>query len=118
MAYLPSQRSIIAADVITHGIDGFVIPIRSAEAIAERLELLYRDKELRQEMSRAALAKARSEMSWETYASRLCACYQSRFDREKRESSRSEMRWRDEGPPDRRLISTMPIVAARSNRSP
>jgi glycosyltransferase involved in cell wall biosynthesis len=72
-----------AADVITHGIDGFVVPIRSAEAIAERLELLYRDKELRQEMSRAALAKARSEMSWETYANRLCAFYQSTFDREK-----------------------------------
>jgi glycosyltransferase involved in cell wall biosynthesis len=69
-----------AADIITHGKDGFVVPIRSPEAIAERLELLYRNEELREEMSRAALAKARSELSWETYANRLCVFYQSTFD--------------------------------------
>ena len=69
-----------AADVITHGKDGLVVPIRSPEAIAERLELLYRNRELREEMSRGALAKARSELSWETYAKRVCGLYQSTFD--------------------------------------
>ena len=66
-----------AADIIRDGTDGFVVPIRSSEAIADRLELLYRDKQLRQEMSCAALAKARSGLSWETYACRLCALYAS-----------------------------------------
>lgn len=66
-----------AADVITHGEDGFVVPIRWPEAIAQRLELLYRNEELRREMSRAALDKARSELSWQRYAKRLCALYRS-----------------------------------------
>ena len=63
------------ADVIFHGRDGFVVPIRSHEAIAEVLELLYRNQELREEMSRAALAKARSDLSWELYFHRLCRLY-------------------------------------------
>jgi glycosyltransferase involved in cell wall biosynthesis len=66
-----------AADVITDGTDGFVVPIRSPAVIAERLELLYRDEALRQDMSRSALTKARSELSWETYANRLCGFYRS-----------------------------------------
>jgi len=66
-----------AADIVTHGKDGFVVPIRSPEAIVEHLETLYRDEELRQEMARAALNKAQSELSWETYACRLCALYAS-----------------------------------------
>ena len=72
-----------AADIICDGTDGFVVPIRSSEAIAERLELLYRNNQLREEMSRAALAKARSELSWETYACRLCALYASLLKAEK-----------------------------------
>jgi glycosyltransferase involved in cell wall biosynthesis len=70
-----------AADLIAHGEDGFVVPIRSPEAIAERLEQLYRSEDLRQQMSRAALAKARSELSWEKYAERLCEFYRSVFER-------------------------------------
>jgi glycosyltransferase involved in cell wall biosynthesis len=66
-----------AADIITHGKDGFVVPIRSPEAIAEHLQTLYRDRELHVEMSRAVLAKAQTELSWETYARRLCQLYVS-----------------------------------------
>lgn len=69
-----------AADIIRDGTDGFVVPIRSAEAIAERLELLYRSEDLCREMSRAALGKARSELSWEKYARRLCGFYRSVFE--------------------------------------
>jgi glycosyltransferase involved in cell wall biosynthesis len=64
-----------AADIIKHGSDGFVVAIRSPEAIAEHLERIYRDEKLRREMGRAALAKARSELNWETYARRLCGFY-------------------------------------------
>jgi glycosyltransferase involved in cell wall biosynthesis len=70
-----------SADVVSNGRDGFVVPIRSPEAIAERLELLYRDEELRQEMSRSALAKARSELSWQKYADRLCDLYRTLVNR-------------------------------------
>jgi glycosyltransferase involved in cell wall biosynthesis len=66
-----------ASDIITNQKDGFIVPIRSPDAIAEHLELLYRNDELRQEMSAAALAKARTELSWERYAVQLCKFYYS-----------------------------------------
>jgi glycosyltransferase involved in cell wall biosynthesis len=66
-----------AADIVTHGEDGFVVPIRSPDAIAEHIETLYRDRTLRQEMSDAALAKARNELGWDRYAGRLCDFYRS-----------------------------------------
>lgn len=68
-----------AAEIIREGKDGFVVPIRSPEAIAERLDLLYRNRKLLLGMSTAALAKARAELSWETYADRLCTLYQSLY---------------------------------------
>lgn len=63
------------ADIVTHGNDGFIVPIRSPDAIAERLEELYRDRELLKAMSEAASAKARNELGWDKYASRLCDFY-------------------------------------------
>jgi glycosyltransferase involved in cell wall biosynthesis len=69
-----------AADIIHDGRDGFVVPIRSPQLIAERLELLYRNNQLRQQMSHAALVTARSELSWEKYARRLCRFYRLVFE--------------------------------------
>jgi glycosyltransferase involved in cell wall biosynthesis len=70
-----------AADIVTHGKDGFVVPIRSPDAIAEYIEMLYRDDTLRQAMSEAALAKARKELGWDRYARRLCEFYRSVLER-------------------------------------
>lgn len=53
-------------DIISDGEDGYIIPIRSSEAIAEKLELLFRDRKLLLEMSRAAQRKA-VQFSWESY---------------------------------------------------
>ena len=57
-------------DVIEEGVDGFMVPIRSAEAIAEKLELLARDPEQLMSMKLAARRKAQLH-SWESYRSRL-----------------------------------------------
>ncbi len=57
-------------DVVTEGVDGFGVPVRSAEAIAERLERLASDRTLLAEMKNAALATARRH-SWESYRKRL-----------------------------------------------
>jgi len=65
-----------ASEVIEHGKDGFVVPPRSAEAIAECVERLYRDANLRREMSAAVVAKARAQLGWDTYAAKLCKVYQ------------------------------------------
>ena len=55
-------------DVITDGLDGFIVPIRSAESIAEKLEILYNNREKLAEMHVAALNKAK-ERNWSTYRS-------------------------------------------------
>ncbi|MCL6507351.1 MAG: hypothetical protein K6T59_10010 [Bryobacteraceae bacterium] len=50
--------------------DGFIVPIPDPEAIAEKLELLARDRELLARMSSNALARSR-EFSLERYGERL-----------------------------------------------
>ena len=53
-------------DVLTDGEDGFLVPIRSAEAIRERLEGLVREPGRCRAMGEAARKKA-AACSWEAY---------------------------------------------------
>jgi glycosyltransferase involved in cell wall biosynthesis len=53
-------------EVIAEGEDGFVVPIRSVDAIVERLELLAADRGRLRDMSVAAKRKA-AALTWETY---------------------------------------------------
>lgn len=55
-------------DIITEGVDGFIVPIRSSHAIVEKLELLDRDRVRLRTMSQAALETAR-RCTWESYRS-------------------------------------------------
>jgi starch synthase len=57
-------------DLMTDGVDGFVVPIRSARAIAEKLEILATDRERLHEMKLAARRKAERQR-WEDYRRRL-----------------------------------------------
>ncbi len=59
-----------ACDLIRDGREGFVVPICSADAIAERLEALHRDRELLQAMSEQAQTTAARE-SWASYRVRF-----------------------------------------------
>lgn len=60
------------ADVIENGVDGFIVPIRSSDAIAEKLAWLAQDRHRREAMSAAARAKARA-FSWQIYRERIVA---------------------------------------------
>ena len=53
-------------DIIDDGVDGFIVPIRSADAIAERLEVLAHDRERLRAMKISAWKKARVH-PWENY---------------------------------------------------
>ena len=57
-------------DVIEDGVDGFIVPIRSVSAIAEKLELLSSDRERLMSMKQAARRKAQTR-GWEGYRRRL-----------------------------------------------
>lgn len=66
-------ENVGAADIVTDGIDGFVIPIRDVDSLKEKLLLLYREAGLRSEMGAAAAAKARTALSWDGYGDRLAS---------------------------------------------
>lgn len=57
-------------DIIENGINGFIVPIRSAEAIAEKLDALARDRHQLMAMKSAAKSKAQSR-GWKRYQQRL-----------------------------------------------
>lgn len=60
-------------DLIRDGVEGFIVPIRSSTAIAEKLELLCREPLRRADMSECARLRAR-EFSWKTYGETLATC--------------------------------------------
>jgi len=53
-------------DIIKDGVDGFIVPIRSAETITQHLTTLMRDRERLQSMGEAARRTA-AGCSWENY---------------------------------------------------
>jgi len=57
-------------DLIDDGIEGFIVPIRSAAAITEKMELLRANPALIDEMGARAAARA-STFTWASYESRL-----------------------------------------------
>jgi glycosyltransferase involved in cell wall biosynthesis len=56
--------------VVRDGVDGFIIPIRDAESLANRIEQLLTDRQLRNHMSVNAKERAR-EFTWDQYRDRL-----------------------------------------------
>ncbi len=56
-------------DIVRDGKDGFIVPIRDSEAIAQRLEYLRANPEARIEMGRSARARA-LEFTWEAYCNK------------------------------------------------
>lgn len=64
-------ENVGAADIVTEGVDGFIVPIRDVNAIKKRILRLYEQPELRKAMGSAALTKAKSELSWDRYGDRL-----------------------------------------------
>jgi glycosyltransferase involved in cell wall biosynthesis len=62
-------------DVITDGQEGFVVPVRSAGQLAEKIGRLYRDRELARAMGRAARQRVETRPDWRGYAGQLIAHY-------------------------------------------
>ena len=57
-------------DIITDGVDGFIIPIRDVDAIKEKLEWCYNNPNELAEMGKAARKKA-EQLTWERYRTQL-----------------------------------------------
>ena len=58
------------ADILRDAVDGFIVPIRDADAIAARLMQLHDDRALLKQMSDSALQRA-AQLGWEGYRGRI-----------------------------------------------
>jgi len=61
-------------DLIEDGVHGFVVPVRSPDAIAEKLQWLYDHPDEREAMGRAARRRAERQ-TWDLYGDRLVETY-------------------------------------------
>ena len=59
-----------AADLLTDGIEGFIIPIRDPQALTDRMQQLADDPALQSRMSEAALRRVRCIGGWSDYGDR------------------------------------------------
>jgi glycosyltransferase involved in cell wall biosynthesis len=75
-AGLPVITTPAAGSVVRDGIEGFIVPERDPQALADRIEQLVEDRALRDRMAAAAKERAR-DYTWEKYAERLVAVFKA-----------------------------------------
>jgi glycosyltransferase involved in cell wall biosynthesis len=73
---LPVITTQASGSVVRNGIEGFIVPEGDARALADRIEELVENRELRDRMAIAARERAK-DYTWEKYAERLNAVFQS-----------------------------------------
>lgn len=56
-----TTNSIGCKDVVDEGVNGFLVPVKDSEALAQKLRILIEDKELRVRMGKASREKAERE---------------------------------------------------------
>lgn len=66
-----------AEDLIEHGKEGFIIPIRSSKAIGEHFQQLADVPTLRERLSDAALLRVKGMGGWDTYGANYAALVKS-----------------------------------------
>jgi glycosyltransferase involved in cell wall biosynthesis len=64
-------------DLIADGVEGFIVPIRDAAALTDRMQRLADDPALQQRMSEAALARVQHLGGWREYGDRWEALLQT-----------------------------------------
>jgi glycosyltransferase involved in cell wall biosynthesis len=74
------SSNVGAADTVSEGVNGFVFPSGDVEALADRIERLFRDPSLAEKMGIEAAERARRANTWERYGDRMAAIYRSLID--------------------------------------
>ncbi len=62
-------------DLFTNGVEGYIVPIRSPDMIADRLHRLAADPARRFAMSQAALRRVEAIGGWSEYGEKMVALY-------------------------------------------
>ncbi len=71
-------ENVGAGDLVTHGKDGYIVPIRDTEALKAHILRLYEQPELAVLMGQEAARSAR-EFSWDAYGDRLVVFLEERL---------------------------------------
>jgi starch synthase len=66
------------SDIVTDGVEGFIVPVRDVEALKEKLEWCYRHPQELAQMGQAARQKA-EQLTWDLYRQRLARRVQELF---------------------------------------
>jgi glycosyltransferase involved in cell wall biosynthesis len=69
-AGLPVVTTKASGSVVRDGLEGFIVPERDPDALAEAIDRIVSDRELRARMSRAARVRARA-FAWDRFGERL-----------------------------------------------
>lgn len=64
-------------DLIDDGVDGFIVPIRDPQAIADRIQQLHDDPALRDRMAAAARQKVSAIHGWDQYGAAAFGAYET-----------------------------------------
>ena len=71
-----------AEDLFEHGKEGFIVPVRNPDAIAEALTLLYRDRDLLHAMSQAGRQRMETNGGWDRYGAQILALFENLLGKE------------------------------------
>jgi len=64
-----------AEDLLVDGIDGFIVPVQDSDVLAEKMLLLYENREISAEMGASALERVCSNYSWSDFGDRILKAY-------------------------------------------
>jgi glycosyltransferase involved in cell wall biosynthesis len=73
---IPVVTTYEAGSPIRDGVEGFIVPARDSDALADRIARLHADPALRRQMGRAARVRMESEFTWQHYSAGLLTLYQ------------------------------------------
>lgn len=73
---IPVITTYEAGSPARDGVEGFIVPARDIDALADRIARLHADSALRHRMGRAARARMESQFTWEHYARGLMGVYE------------------------------------------
>jgi glycosyltransferase involved in cell wall biosynthesis len=65
-----------AQDIVTDRVEGYIVPIRSPDALTDRLQTLADNPDVRNKMSNAALVKVQTLGGWSVYGDEMKALFE------------------------------------------
>jgi glycosyltransferase involved in cell wall biosynthesis len=73
---IPVITTKASGSVVRDGLDGFIVPEGDADALADKIQMLVENRELRNQMAISAREQAK-DYTWDKYGERLLSFFQS-----------------------------------------